>query len=53
MEFLRWRKAVKAGQTPDPDPRKVRTIRWIIHWEFAGIVLILLFAAMMARGGFI
>jgi hypothetical protein len=24
-----------------------------MHWELAGIVLILLFAAMMAKGGFI
>jgi putative membrane protein len=53
MEFLRWRKAVKAGRSPDPDPRKVQTIRKIVHWELVGVVLILLFAAMMARGGFI
>ena len=52
MEFLRWRKAVRAGQAPDPDVRKVQTIRKIIHAELAGVVLILLFAAMMARGGF-
>lgn len=53
MEFLRWRKAVKAGKALEPDPRKVQTIRKIVHAELAGIVLILLFAAMMARGGFI
>ena len=53
MEFLRWRKAVKAGRAPDVDPGKVQTIRKIVHAELAGVVLILLFAAMMARGGFI
>lgn len=53
MEFMRWRKAMKAGRAPDPDPKKMQTIRRIVHWELAGVVLILLCAAMMARGGFI
>ena len=53
IEFMRWRKAVKAGQAPSVDAKKIRTIRKIIHWELAGIVFILLFAAMMARGGFV
>ena len=53
IEFLKWRKAVKAGQMPAVGEGKLRTIRKIIHWELAGVVLILLFAAMMARGGFI
>jgi putative membrane protein len=53
IEFMRWRKVVKAGQAPSVDPKKIRTIRKIMHWELAGIVLILLFAAMMAKGGFI
>ena len=53
LEFARWRKAVKAGQAPSVDARKIRTIRKIIHWELAGIVLIVLFAAMMAKGGFV
>jgi len=53
MEFLRWRKAVKAGQAPAADPKKVQTIRKIVHWELVGVVLILACAAMMARGGFI
>ncbi len=53
MEFMRWRKAMKAGRNPDPDPKKVQTIRKIVHWELAGVVLILLCAAMMARGGLI
>jgi uncharacterized membrane protein len=35
-------------------PAKMRAIRSIIHWELVGMVLILLCAALMARGvGFI
>ncbi len=51
IEFMAWRKAIRAGQAPSPDARKIRTIRSILHIELAGIVVILLFAAMMARGG--
>jgi len=49
-EFLSWRAAVKREQVPVVDPRKLRTIRSIIHWELAGVALLLLFAALMARG---
>jgi putative membrane protein len=31
-------------------PHKLRTIRRIIHWELAGVVLLVLCAALMARG---
>jgi putative membrane protein len=50
VEFLKWRKPVQAGQMPAVSAEKLVRIRKIIHWELAGIVLILLFAAMMARG---
>lgn len=53
MEFVKWRKAVRAGQTPTADAGKLQTMRRILHWELAGIVLILLFAAMAARGGWV
>ena len=53
MEFLTWRKAVRAGQVPTVDPAKLRLIRRLLHGELAVIVLILLFAAMMARGGWV
>jgi len=53
MEFMKWRKAVRAGQVPVVDATKLLRIRRIIHGELAGIVLILLFAAMMARGGWV
>lgn len=41
-KFLSWRK--------NPDGAGVAAIRRIIHVELVGIVLILLFAALMARG---
>jgi putative membrane protein len=50
MEFLRWRSAVKAGQVPAVSPQKLRSIRSIIHYEMVGIVLIMLCAALMAKG---
>lgn len=50
MEFLRWRPSVKAGEVPTVSADKMKTIRSIIHYEMAGVVLILLFAALMAKG---
>jgi uncharacterized membrane protein len=32
------------------EPRTLRAIRAVIHLELAGVVFILLFAALMARG---
>jgi len=49
-EFLSWRKTVKAGQPPVVDAARLRSIRMLIHLELAGIVLILLCAALMAKG---
>jgi putative membrane protein len=49
-EFLSWRKALKQGQVPVVDAEKLRTIRRIIHWELAAVALILLLAALAARG---
>jgi putative membrane protein len=50
LEFLSWRKAVKQGQAPSVSPDKVRSLRSIIHWELVGIVVIILMAALMAKG---
>ena len=50
LEFLSWRKAVKQGQAPSVSPDKVRSLRTIIHWELVGIVVIILMAALMAKG---
>jgi putative membrane protein len=53
VTFLSWNKAVKQGQAPVVAVQKVRRLRMIIHIELGAIVLILLFAAIMARGGWI
>ena len=42
MKFLSWRKGI--------DPAAVPAIRRVLHLELVGIVLILLCAALMARG---
>ena len=49
-EFLRWRAAVKAGQMPTVTEAKLKSIRSIVHYELVGVVLIILFAALMAKG---
>jgi putative membrane protein len=46
VKFISWKKQ----QAPSVDAGTVRAIRMLIHLELAGIVLILLFAALMARG---
>lgn len=50
LEFLSWRKAIRAGQAPVASEAKVRLVRRLIHFELLGVVLILLAAALMARG---
>ena len=49
-EFLGWRKALRAGRVPVVEPAKMGRIRSILHWELAGIVVLILCAALMARG---
>lgn len=49
-EFLRWRPSVKAGQVPTVAPEKLRSVGMIVHIELTAIVVILLMAAMMAKG---
>jgi putative membrane protein len=53
VEFLSWRKAIKVGQAPQPSAKKVRIIRSVLHGELIGVVIILLCAAIMARGGWV
>lgn len=50
LEFLSWRRAVKGGQAPSLSPERLRTLRSIIHWELVGVVMIILMAALMAKG---
>jgi putative membrane protein len=49
-EFLSWRKSLKQGQIPVVDAGRLRAIRSVIHWELASVALILLLAALAARG---
>jgi putative membrane protein len=51
VEFVSWRKPLRAGQVPGVAARKMKLVRSLIHWELAGVVVILLCAAIMARGG--
>jgi putative membrane protein len=46
VKFLSWKK----GEAPSVGAGTLRALRMLIHLELAGIVLILLFAALMARG---
>jgi putative membrane protein len=53
LEFLSWRQATKAGQVPAVAASKLKRVRMILHIELAAIVLILLCAAIMAKGGWV
>ena len=53
VEFLSWRKELRAGKLPTPTADKLRLIRKIIHGELAAVIIILLCAAIMARGGWV
>jgi putative membrane protein len=50
LEFLRWGPGLAAGQAPAVSAQKMKSVRSIIHYEMAGVVLILLLAALMAKG---
>jgi putative membrane protein len=52
-EFLSWRGALRAGQAPVLDPAKRRLVTAVIHGELLAIAIILLCAAIMARGGWV
>jgi putative membrane protein len=49
-ELLSWRAAVRQGQAPTVSAARLRRLRTIIHLELVGVVLILLMAALMAKG---
>lgn len=50
MRFLSWRKPLKEGRAPELAEAEQRRLRRIVHGELAGVVLIILCAALMARG---
>jgi putative membrane protein len=49
-QFLSWRVSLRQGTVPAVQPAKLRAIRTIIHWELAGLIVLVLCAALMARG---
>jgi putative membrane protein len=52
-EFLSWRGAIGAGQAPVMESSRHKRVTMVIHAELAAVVIILLCAAIMARGGWV
>jgi putative membrane protein len=50
LTFRRWSRAAKLGQVITVTEGSLRNVRRVVHVQLGGIVLILLCAAMMARG---
>jgi putative membrane protein len=50
IEFLSWRAPVRQGEPPQLEAARLRSLRTIIHLELLGVVIIILMAAMMAKG---
>ena len=48
--FLSWKRALKAGEAPQLAPERTRRVRLCLMLELTAIVIILLCAALMARG---
>ena len=49
-QFLSWRPALRQGVPPTVDPARLNSLRRVIHWELALVVVLILCAALMARG---
>jgi putative membrane protein len=52
-EFLSWNKSLRAGEVPAVSAKKLRLVTAVIHGELLSIAIILLCAAIMARGGWV
>jgi putative membrane protein len=50
LQFLSWRKALAQGAVPAVSEDTMNRIRLILRLELGGVVLIVLCAALMARG---
>jgi putative membrane protein len=50
FEFLKWYKPLKQGQPPSVSEDKRRLIRSLIHVELVAVLLLVLCAALMAKG---
>jgi putative membrane protein len=48
--FMSWRSAIRTGRAPAVDAPRLRRLRTVLHLELAGVVAILLCAALMAKG---
>jgi len=48
--YLSWGRAIRAGTAPQPSPAQVRRARMCLMLELTAILVILLCAALMARG---
>ena len=49
-QFLSWRPALRQGVPPTVDPARLNSLRRVTHWELALGVVLILCAALMARG---
>jgi putative membrane protein len=50
MQFLKWRPALRQGQAPMAGDATVRRIRRVVHLELTALVVLILCAALMAKG---
>jgi putative membrane protein len=50
MEFLSWSRPLRQGQAPAVSEQRRRWLRRFMHFELAGVLLILACAVLMARG---
>jgi putative membrane protein len=50
LEFLSWRGALRQGQAPVLGEARRRRLQRLMHFELAGVALILACAVLMARG---
>ena len=50
IRYIRWNQTLKEGRPPEISAAEYKRTRLLLHLELVGIVIILLAAAMMARG---
>jgi putative membrane protein len=50
VEFLSWSKQIKLGKLPAVNPARRDKLRMLIYTELVGVMIILLNAALMAKG---
>jgi putative membrane protein len=50
MQFMKWRAPLKRGETPVLDPTLQKSIARVIHLELTVLAVVILCAALMAKG---